>query len=395
MEMLHRLTNRDNVALVGSTIGIASLFFGWLTLKPNRIAAGTSLNMWRSFDWWGAIIILALWLIVLIFSFKGKNKQVATVLGITANLIIAASLFIIGHYSGRILETEPASARLSLGAGFWITLAGVYMLIFSTRHILNESRFWKHAITWAGLVFILVLFLTGWLDNLSIMQELNGREERFLQELLQHIYLFSVSVMIGTLIGVLLGIWATRSRRAERPIFYVANITQTIPSLALFGLLIAPLSALSFSFPFLRELGIRGVGPAPAFIALVIYSLLPIVRNTYVGLRQVDPAVIDAGLGMGMSRGQVFRRIEIPLAVPLVLEGIRMASVQAVGLTAVAALIGAGGLGWFIFRGVGQAANDLILLGAIPIIILAVTVDLVMRTIIRIMTPRGITGGSQ
>ena len=159
--------------------------------------------------------------------------------------------------------------------------------------------------------------------------------------------------------------------------------------------MIAPLSALSFAFPVLREFGIRGVGATPAIIALIIYSLLPIVRNTYVGLRQLDPAVIDAGLGMGMSRPQVFRRIEVPLAAPLVLEGVRTASVQAVGNTAIAALIGAGGLGWFIFQGLGQAAADLIILGAIPVIILALVVDAVMRTFVRLATPKGESGDNQ
>jgi osmoprotectant transport system permease protein len=235
-----------------------------------------------------------------------------------------------------------------------------------------------------------ILLITGWFNDLSILHEFTGREERFLQELVQHITLFGSSVAVGTLLGILLGIWATRSRRAEKPIFFVTNITQTIPSLALFGLLIAPLSALSFAYPFLREIGIRGVGPAPAIIALIIYSLLPIVRNTYVGLRQIDPGVIDAGFGMGMNRRQIFRRLEVPLAAPLVLEGVRTASVQSVGLTAVAALIGAGGLGWFIFQGLGQAATDLILLGALPIIILALVVDAVMRTLVRLATPKGL-----
>ena len=117
------------------------------------------------------------------------------------------------------------------------------------------------------------------------------------------LFLFGTAVIIGSVIGIWLAIWATRNRHVERSVFFLANITQTIPSLALFGLLIAPLSTLSFSFPFLRELGISGVGTTPALIALVIYSLLPIMRNTFVGLRQVDSAAIDAGLGMGMSRG--------------------------------------------------------------------------------------------
>ena len=171
---------------------------------------------------------------------------------------------------------------------------------------------------------------------------------------------------------------------------YVTNIVQTIPSLALFGLLIAPLSALSFAFPVLRDLGIRGVGTAPAVIALVVYSLLPVVRNTYAGLRQSDAAAIDAGRGMGMRRGQVFWRVELPLAAPLILEGVRTAAVQAVGLTTVAALIGAGGLGWFVFQGIGQAAPDQILLGALPVLALALLVDGVMRVVVRLGTPRAL-----
>jgi osmoprotectant transport system permease protein len=394
--MLLRLASRDNVAVAGSLIGLASLLFGWLTLKPNRIATGTGLNLWQGFDWTGAVVIIALWVLSFGLSLAGKKRLQALSLGIIANVIIIASFLFAGLSATRLLEQEAAAfARVSLGAGFWVTLAGAYVVIFGARHTVGDSRLWKHVITWTGLSVTVLLLLAGWLNSLSVMQEFLGHEERFLQELLQHVFLFGGSVVIGTIIGVSLGIWATRSRRAEKPVFYFSNITQTIPSLALFGLLIAPLSALSFSFPVLRDIGIRGVGPAPAFIALVIYSLLPIVRNTYVSLRQVDPAVIDAGLGMGMSRRQVFRKVEIPLATPIVLEGVRIASVQSVGLAAVAALIGAGGLGWFIFRGVGQAASDLIFLGAIPIIILALVVDATMRAIIRVATPRGLAGVNQ
>jgi len=394
--MLLRLANRDNVAVAGSLIGLASLLFGWLTLKPNRIAAGTGLTLWQGFDWPGAAVIITLWIISFGLSLAGRKRLRALSLGIIANVVIIASFLFAGLSATRLLEQEAAAfARVSLGAGFWITLAGAYVVIFGARHAVGDSRLWKNVITWTGLSVAVLLLLAGWLNNLSVMQEFLGREERFFQELLQHVFLFGGSVVIGTIIGILLGIWATRSRRAEKPVFYFSNITQTIPSLALFGLLIAPLSALSFSFPVLRDIGIRGVGPAPAFIALVIYSLLPIVRNTYVSLRQVDPAVIDAGLGMGMSRRQVFRKVEIPLATPIVLEGVRIASVQSVGLTAVAALIGAGGLGWFIFRGVGQAASDLILLGAIPIIVLALVVDATMRAIIRVATPKGLAGVNQ
>lgn len=389
--MIRRLVIRDSVAITGSVIGLSSLLFGWLTLKSSRIAAGTSLTLRESAGWDGTAIILGLWLTCLALSLTKKGKWPSIILGISANLIIVITFILAGLNASRLMVGEATFARVSLGAGIWIAFAASYILIFASRQKLSGSRVWRNLVSWSGLAAIVILLFTGWLNDLSIMREFAGREERFQQELLRHIFLFGGSVAAGTLIGIPLGIWAARSKRAERPIFYITNITQTIPSLALFGLLIAPLSALSFAFPILREFGIRGVGVAPAMIALIIYSLLPIVRNTFVGLRQLDPAVIDAGLGMGMSRTQVFRRLEVPLAAPLVLEGVRTASVQSVGLATVAALIGAGGLGWFIFQGFGQTASDLIILGTIPIIGLALLVDAVMRTIVRIATPKGIS----
>ena len=392
--MIRRVFTGDTVAITGVVIGFISLLVGWLTLKPSRISAGISLSLHEIVGWTGLTIILVLWLVCLTFSYFRKGTLSAVILGAAANLILVLSFMLSGLSATRLLEGEVSYARVSLGVGFWMTLVATYIVIFASRQRIGNSPVLRNMVSWTGVVLLLLLLIAGWFKDLSVLQEFTGREERFVQELIHHVFLVGISVTIGTVLGILLGIWATRSTHAEKPIFFIANITQTIPSLALFGLLIAPLSALSFAFPTLREIGIRGVGDTPAIIALIIYSLLPIVRNTYVGLRQLDIAVIDAGIGMGMSRAQVFRKIEVPLAAPLVLEGVRTASVQSVGLAAVAALIGAGGLGWFIFQGLGQAATDLILLGAIPIIVLAIIVDAVMRTIVRLATPEGLAGGN-
>ncbi|MBI2830142.1 MAG: ABC transporter permease [Chloroflexi bacterium] len=386
-------SGKDSVAITGSVIGLGSAFLGWLTLKPNRLAPGTSLSLWDSFGSYG-VIILALWLACLVLSLMGRRKSHAIALGIIANFAVIITLMLTGLASNQMVSGEPL-ARVSLSTGFWASAAGAYMVIFAAHRQLLDSPLWRNLIAYPALLALVIMLTTGWFDNLSILREFAGRRERFWQELFNHFGLFGSSVIIGTIIGIPLGIWAARSKRAETPLFFLTNITQTIPSLALFGILIAPLSALSFAFPTLRELGIRGVGNTPAIVALVIYSLLPIVRNTFVGLRQLDPAIVDAGRGMGMGRFQLFRRIELPLATPLVLEGIRTASVQAVGNTAVAALIGAGGLGWFIFQGLGEAASDLIVLGAIPIIVLALMVDLAMRNIIRLTTPKGLRESAQ
>ena len=389
--MIRRLVTNDSVAITGSVIGLSSLLFGWLTLKSSRIASGASLTLQESAGWDGTAIILVLWLTCFAISLTKKVKWQPILLGIFASTIFIYTLTLAGLNASRLMVGGADFARVSLGVGIWITFAASYILIFNSRQKLGISPVWQNLISWSGPAALVILLLTGWLNDISIMQEFAGREARFRQEFLQHIFLFGGSVTAGTVIGIPLGIWAARSKRAERPIFYITNIAQTIPSLALFGLLIAPLSALSFAFPILREFGIRGVGVTPAMIALIIYSLLPIVRNTFVGIRQLNPAVIDAGIGMGMSRQQVFRRLEAPLAAPIILEGVRTASVQSVGLAAVAALIGAGGLGWFIFQGFGQTASDLIILGAIPIIGLALVVDAVMRTVVRMATPKGIS----
>jgi len=393
--MIRRLIIGDTVTISGVVIGLVSLLIGWLTLKPSRISAGMSLSLQEIDGWTVFMIILTLWLVCFTLSYFQKGKIQAVMLGAAANLILVLSFVLTGLSATRLLEGEVPYARVSLGVGFWMTVVATYIVIFASRQRLDNSPVLRNIVSWTGVVILLFLLFAGWFKDLSVLQEFAGREERFVQELIHHVFLVGISVAIGTILGIMLGIWATRSKRAEKPIFFIANITQTIPSLALFGLLIAPLSALSFTFPILREIGIRGVGDTPAIIALIIYSLLPIARNTYVGLRQVDIGVIDAGIGMGMSRTQVFRKIEVPLAAPLVLEGVRTASVQSVGLATVAALIGAGGLGWFIFQGMGQAATDLILLGALPIVVLAVIVDTVMRTIVRLATPEGLAGGIQ
>ena len=163
------------------------------------------------------------------------------------------------------------------------------------------------------------------------------------------------------------------------------NVIQTIPAIALFGILMAPLGALAAAVPWAGELGIRGIGAAPAAVALFLYSLLPIVANTVVGLKRVSRAAVDAAHGMGMTRWQVLSRIELLLALPVILTGVRVVLVQNIGMVTVAALIGGGGLGTFVFQGIGQTAIDLVLLGAIPIVVLAFSAAVLLDALAEVM----------
>jgi osmoprotectant transport system permease protein len=178
----------------------------------------------------------------------------------------------------------------------------------------------------------------------------------------QHVLLVLVSTAIAVAIGLPLGILLTRRPSWRRPVLGLANIFQTIPSLALFGFLI-PLPLLG------------GIGARTAIVALVVYALLPIVRNTYTGIVGVDPAVREAGRGMGMTDGELLRLVELPLAASVILAGIRVATVVGVGTATIAAAIGAGGLGVYIFRGVAVVDDRLILAGALPAALLALAAD--------------------
>ena len=237
-----------------------------------------------------------------------------------------------------------------------------------------------------------VLLLSGLLDPVSVMREFSVQKAVFFAETGTHAALAGASVLIGAVLGVAIGVLALRRAVFRRVAFFILNIVQTIPSLALFGLLILPLAALSTRFPLLHAWGISGIGRAPALIALSFYAMLPIARNTFTGLEQIPASLRDAGAGMGMTRRQLLARVEVPLALPLILAGVRTAAVQAVGNTVVTALIGAGGLGVFIFQGLGQYASDMILLGTIPVIAMAVLTDMLMGGLVRAVTPRPLRG---
>lgn len=209
---------------------------------------------------------------------------------------------------------------------------------------------------------------------MSLIEYLSRNRVEFLTLTLEHLVLVSISTGIAILIGVPLGILLTRRPRLSPPVLGLANIFQTIPSLALFGLLIP--------MPF-----IGGIGARTAIVALVLYALLPIIRNTYAGIQGVDPAVREAGRGLGMTDRQLLFMVEMPLSFGVILAGIRVATVIGVGVATIAAAIGAGGLGVFIFRGVAMVDNTLILAGALPAALIALAADFALGRLERRFAP--------
>ncbi|MFW6368115.1 MAG: ABC transporter permease [Spirochaetota bacterium] len=288
----------------------------------------------------------------------------------------------VGVSGTALLEVQGFDrGRISPASGFWFLLLAVLIVLSHGMKSLRSTG--TGSVLSLGLVaFVVIIFFAGVLDDIAFVQEYYTRESRFFTELAAHAGLAGSSVAAAVVVGIPIGILAFRFKRLERPLFSLVNGLQTIPSLALFGLMIAPLALLSQQYPILRSLGVRGVGNTPAFLALFLYALLPVVRNTYTSLSVLDPAVVDAGTGMGMTRKQLLWQVEFPISLPIILSGIRVSAVQTIGNTTVAALIGAGGLGNFVFQGLGQAAPDLIVMGVIPIILLAVLTDRVFQFIL-------------
>ncbi len=191
----------------------------------------------------------------------------------------------------------------------------------------------------------------------------------------EHVVLVGVSMALAAAVAIPLGIVLTRRPAWRRPVLGAASVVQTIPSLALFGLLI-PLPA------------VGGIGTRTALVALTLYSILPVLRNTVAGIEGVEAAVREAGRGMGMTDAQLLRRVELPLAASVILAGVRTATVIDIGLATIAAAIGAGGLGVFIFRGLAMLDNATILAGALPAAVLALVADGALGLLERRLRPR-------
>ncbi|MGH7256495.1 MAG: glycine betaine ABC transporter substrate-binding protein [Nitrospirales bacterium] len=203
---------------------------------------------------------------------------------------------------------------------------------------------------------------------------------------IEHIFLVGLSTSIAVLLGVPLGVVLTRKAWLSKPVLGFANVMQTVPSLALFGFLI-PLNIYLFH---IRVIG--GIGARTAVAALVLYALLPIIRNTFTGINGVDPAIREAGRGMGMTDRQLLLQVEIPLALGVIIAGIRVATVISVGTATIAAAIDAGGLGRYIFRGLRMNDNTLILAGAVPAALMALTADLLLGWVERVLGVTAIRG---
>lgn len=373
--MLKRFTP-CGVDVLAACLCAGGFMLPFLNSKANRLVAGDPVYLANIPGMFWPVIPAVI--AVLVFTGRFRRAEVFRVAVVSAVLVWVTLLS--GTFAKSVMAAS-AFSRVSFSTGYWIFFLGCF-LFFMQAYTVTQNPF-KRLLYLVFMVAPPVLIvMSGRLDSMSVMLEYANYSGRFYRELFTHIAISFGSVLLACAAGIPLGIFSAKRPGRGGKVFDFLNIVQTVPSIALFGLLMVPLAWLSTRSELLRDAGVSGIGWAPAVIALFLYSLLPVVRNTYEGIKSIDSGVLEAAKGVGMTSSDVLLKVELPLSLPVILNGSRVALVQSIGNTAVVSLIGAGGLGIFIFQGLGQSAVPLIMLGTIPTILLAVLADGGMHLII-------------
>ena len=375
----------DKLGVLIALIAAAGAVLPFALFRANRIVPGEARGLLDALSSFPSGFLIG----VLLVGFAVALLRFPVIAKLVTGFVILAVLFVFIGWSASYLTPEGDTfARVSPGAGFWLLVFAFALLVTDALTRLRLKPLVRIGILLVVALAAAALLWSGAWNDLSILKEYANRAAAFWAEARTHLALAFGSVAIATVVGIPLGIVCYKVKPLRAGVLNVLNIVQTIPSIALFGLLIAPLAWVAANVPGASAIGISGIGVAPAMVALFAYSLLPIVSNTVVGLQSVAPAAVDAAKGMGMTGSQRLMQVELPLAFPVILTGIRIVLVQNIGLATIAALIGGGGFGVFVFQGIGQTAMDLVLLGAVPTVALAFAAAVVLDAMVE-MTSRG------
>ena len=337
----------------------------------------------------GVILTLIL-LAGIVFYYRSASRRgrlgFSSYFMILSFLCISVFIYQLDLFKTFFLKVEDLSFAETFG--FWITwfIFGILILTIVLNFMKTIEDFW---LMLAGVIlsiiayntFINPLFISGpftfFADNFRVVGT----------HTLTHIKVVSIALAIAIFTGVPIGIYITRHQAAADIVLYIASIVITIPSIALFGFMMPILSSIDRAWDAVSGIGI---GTVPAVIALALYSQLPIIRNTYIALRNVDPATIEAGRGMGMTNFQLLKDLQLPLSAPVIMAGVRTAVVMSIAIAAIAAYIGAGGLGLFVSEGLQMATNDSVIAGAISMGLLAILADIFLQRVEDWITPTGL-----
>lgn len=378
------LNRIDRVGVVVALIAAYGLVAPFALFRANRIVQGEGRSLLSALPPSLGVILLAVSVIAIVMALLRLPLFVKLLISF---VVLAMLAFAIGSAAGFLTPEGNNYARISPGSGFWLLGAAFALLATDCLARLRPPPWARIAILMATVAAVAFVLTSGLWDGLSIMKEYSSRADTFWLEAGRHVTLALGSLAVAAVVGIPLGILCHRVEPVRSVILNLLNIVQTIPSIALFGILIGPLSWVATNVPGAADLGIRGIGMAPAFVALFLYSLLPMVANTVGGLAGVPAEANDAARGVGMTDRQRLVQVELPLAFPVILTGIRIVLVQNIGLATIAALIGGGGFGVFVFQGLGQTAMDLVLLGAVPTVTMAFAAAVILDAIVELVAP--------
>lgn len=369
-------------AVLVAAAAAALLFLPFVLFKANRIVPGEPRTLTQVLPAWAALgcsAALALAGVAALWVASARLRLVLALLGVVAVALAAAA-------AGDAL-TPPGDTivRIAPGGAFWALIVCLGLLATDAATRMHPGPVMRVLFLGCSLGVFALALAHGVFDHLSVMREYAVNAARFAHEARRHLALAFGSLAAALIVGLPLGVLCHRVPRLRPGVLGTLNVIQTIPAIALFGILMAPLGALAAALPLAERLGIRGVGAAPAVVALFLYSLLPIVADTVAGLKRVSRSAVEAAHGMGMTDWQVLTGVELLLALPVIFTGIRVVLVQNIGMVTVAALIGGGGLGAFVFQGIGQTAIDLVLLGAIPIVTLAFSAAVLLDALVEVL----------
>jgi len=380
---LPKIHNRVLLLLV-ILLAAAGAALPFINYAANRLVSGEPMAL-RQLPGHALILLLTPTLILALLTFLPTRKRSLSLTLLVGEAMFIGVLVLMGKTATNFAEQGSSLARTSPGSGLWLSLALCLLLCADAINRLTPKALWRLLLNLQIWIVPVALLLSGFFADLSLLKEYANRQDVFDDALSRHLALLVGTLVPALLIGVPLGVLCYQRPKWQSSVFSVLNVIQTVPSVALFGLLIAPLAGLAKSFPWLKDIGVSGIGVTPALIALVLYALLPLVRGVVAGLQQVPRNVVESAEGMGMSRRQIFWRAEVPLAMPVLLRSLRVVCVQTIGMAVIAALIGAGGFGAIIFQGLLSSALDLVLLGVIPVIALAVLLDALFKLVISLL----------
>ncbi|WBU59842.1 ABC transporter permease [Paracoccus albus] len=365
--------------LLFAVLGLIGLSVPFVQFKANRIVLGEGVLLP------GALATMG-WLLAGVFA-CGLLAAVSARVPLRLRLVIGfagvvAALLALGATAQALTPDGNTMARVAPSSGFWLLLLAFALMATDALSRMHLTLTQRWLMLGGSILVICAILWSGWLDGVSVMREYAARKDVFWREAWQHLVLAFGSLGAAMVVGLPIGIAIYQSPRFRRPVLGVLNILQTIPSLALFGIMIPIFGWIALNVPGAASMGIAGIGIFPALVALFLYSLLPVVSNTLVGLNGVSPAARDAALGLGMTNAQVLRGVLLPLALPVIIAAVRIVLVQNIGLAVIAGLIGGGGFGTFVFQGLNQTAMDLVLLGALPTIALALVAGIALDLLV-------------